>query len=42
LEGAGTLQTDDISDWGNLMIELNKKFGSKNSKAGVAEQAMNI
>ena len=27
LDGAGTLQTDDISDWGNLMIELNKKFG---------------
>jgi homocysteine S-methyltransferase len=27
LDGTGTLQTDDISDWGNLMIELNKKFG---------------
>jgi S-methylmethionine-dependent homocysteine/selenocysteine methylase len=29
LDGAGTLQTDDISGWGNLMIELNKKFGIK-------------
>jgi S-methylmethionine-dependent homocysteine/selenocysteine methylase len=29
LDGAGTLQTDDMSDWGNLMIELNKKFGIK-------------
>lgn len=27
LDHAGTLQTDDMSDWGNLMIELNKKFG---------------
>ena len=27
LDGAETLQTDDISDWGNQMIELNKKFG---------------
>ena len=29
LDSAGTLQTDDISGWGNLMIELNKKFGIK-------------
>ncbi|MBA3036172.1 MAG: homocysteine S-methyltransferase family protein, partial [Desulfobacterium sp.] len=29
LDGAETLQTDDISDWGNLMIELNKKYGVK-------------
>ncbi|MCP4373810.1 MAG: homocysteine S-methyltransferase family protein [Deltaproteobacteria bacterium] len=29
LDGAGALQTDDMSDWGNLMIELNKKFGVK-------------
>ena len=29
LDGAGTLQTDDISDWGNLMIELNKKAERK-------------
>lgn len=29
LDGAGTLQADDISDWGNLMIELNIKFGVK-------------
>jgi homocysteine S-methyltransferase len=29
LDGAGTLQADDISDWGNLMIELNNKFGVK-------------
>ena len=29
LDGAGTLQANDIADWGNLMIELNKKFGVK-------------
>jgi S-methylmethionine-dependent homocysteine/selenocysteine methylase len=29
LDGAGTLQVDDISDWGRLMIELNIKFGVK-------------
>ena len=29
LDGAGTLQTDDISDWGSLMIELNKKAERK-------------
>jgi S-methylmethionine-dependent homocysteine/selenocysteine methylase len=29
LDGAGTLQADDITDWGNLMIELNSKFGVK-------------
>ncbi len=29
LEGATTLQADDISDWGNRMIELNKKYGVK-------------
>jgi len=29
LDGAETLQADDISDWGDLMIELNKKFGVK-------------
>jgi S-methylmethionine-dependent homocysteine/selenocysteine methylase len=29
LDGAGTLQADDIPDWGNLMIELNRKFGVK-------------
>ena len=27
LDGAGALQTNDIHDWGNLMIELNKKYG---------------
>ena len=29
LDGAGTLQTNDIRDWGNRMIELNKKYGVK-------------
>jgi S-methylmethionine-dependent homocysteine/selenocysteine methylase len=29
LDGAETLQADDLSDWGDLMIELNKKFGVK-------------
>ena len=29
LDGAGSLQADDISDWGNQMIELNIKFGVK-------------
>lgn len=29
LDGAGTLQANDVADWGNLMIELNKKFGIK-------------
>lgn len=29
LDGAGTLHADDISDWGDLMIELNKKYGVK-------------
>jgi methionine synthase I (cobalamin-dependent) len=29
LDGAGTLLSDDISDWGSLMIELNGKFGVK-------------
>ncbi len=29
LDGSDTLQVDDISDWGNRMIELNKKYGVK-------------
>ncbi|MBW2605783.1 MAG: homocysteine S-methyltransferase family protein [Deltaproteobacteria bacterium] len=29
LDGAGTLRTNDVSDWGKLMIELNKKYGVK-------------
>jgi homocysteine S-methyltransferase len=29
LDGAGALQKDDISDWGNLMIALNRSFGIK-------------
>jgi len=29
LDGAEILQTNDICDWGNLMIELNKKYGIK-------------
>lgn len=29
LDGAETLQADDLSNWGNLMIELNKKYGVK-------------
>lgn len=29
LDGAELLQTDDISDWGNRMMELNLKFGVK-------------
>jgi homocysteine S-methyltransferase len=29
LDGAETLYADDISDWGNRMIELNQKFGVK-------------
>lgn len=29
LDGAGSLQADDLSDWGNLMIELNIKHGVK-------------
>lgn len=29
LDGSETLQTDDIADWGNLMIVLNKKYGVK-------------
>lgn len=29
LDGSGTLQANAIPDWGDLMIELNKKFGIK-------------
>jgi homocysteine S-methyltransferase len=29
LEGVATLQTNDICDWGNRLIELNKKYGVK-------------
>lgn len=29
LDGAETLKADDISDWGNHMIALNRKFGLK-------------
>ena len=29
LDGAEDLQTDDISSWGDLMIDLNKEFGVK-------------
>jgi homocysteine S-methyltransferase len=29
LDGAKTLEVDDISDWGNRMIELNRKYGVK-------------
>jgi S-methylmethionine-dependent homocysteine/selenocysteine methylase len=29
LDGSATLQADDISDWGNLMIALNKQYGVK-------------
>ena len=29
LDGAETLKADDISDWGNRMIELNRKHGVK-------------
>jgi len=29
LDGAGTLKADEISDWGNRMIVLNRKFGVK-------------
>lgn len=29
LDGAEALQADDLSDWGDLMIALNKKFGVK-------------
>jgi S-methylmethionine-dependent homocysteine/selenocysteine methylase len=29
LEGAETVQVDDISHWGDLMVELNRKFGIK-------------
>jgi methionine synthase I (cobalamin-dependent) len=29
LDGAEDLQTDDISNWGDLMIDLNKEFGVK-------------
>ncbi|KYK22166.1 hypothetical protein AYK25_07430 [Thermoplasmatales archaeon SM1-50] len=29
LDRATTLKADDISDWGNRMIELNKKYGVK-------------
>jgi len=29
LDGSVTLHADDISDWGNLMIALNKKYSVK-------------
>lgn len=29
LDGAGTLQADEISDWGNRMIVLNRRYGVK-------------
>lgn len=29
LDGAERLQADDLADWGNLMIELNQKYGVK-------------
>ena len=29
LDGAALLQADDLSQWGSLMIELNRKFGIK-------------
>ena len=29
LEGAGVLQADDMSEWGRLMIELNRRYGVK-------------
>ncbi|KPK68259.1 hypothetical protein AMJ87_12185 [candidate division WOR_3 bacterium SM23_60] len=29
LEGAETLKADDVSDWGNRMIALNRKYGVK-------------
>jgi homocysteine S-methyltransferase len=29
LDGAETLEVDDISDWGNRMIQLHKKYGVK-------------
>jgi homocysteine S-methyltransferase len=29
LDGAKTLAVDNISDWGNRMIELNRKYGAK-------------
>jgi S-methylmethionine-dependent homocysteine/selenocysteine methylase len=29
LDGAETLQTEDVSDWGRRMIDLNRKFGVK-------------
>jgi S-methylmethionine-dependent homocysteine/selenocysteine methylase len=29
LDGASTLKVDDISDWGNRMIELNSRYGVK-------------
>ena len=29
LDGIDTLKVDDISDWGNRMIELNTKYGVK-------------
>lgn len=29
LDGADGLQSDGLSDWGNLMIELNQKYGVK-------------
>ena len=29
LDGAQTLQTEDVSDWGRRMVDLNRKFGVK-------------
>jgi homocysteine S-methyltransferase len=29
LDGAEVLQANDTTEWGNLMIELNRKFGVK-------------
>lgn len=29
LDGAGDLQADDLAEWGNLMIELNRTYGVK-------------
>jgi S-methylmethionine-dependent homocysteine/selenocysteine methylase len=29
LDGAVNLQADDVSDWGRLMITLNRKYGVK-------------
>lgn len=29
LDGAGTLHADDVADWGDLMIALNRKYGIK-------------